>query len=98
MDKELLKQIEDYAEIQFNAEQIADVMDVPEVTAALAGSGKVGKDDKEAILKAAKRGWLRGEADCRKAVKREAENGSASAQKIMLELVWQRQQDEGKEE
>ena len=94
MDRETLQQIEDYAEIQFNAEQIADVMDVPEVTAALTGSGKIGKDDKDTILKAAKRGWLRGEADCRKAVKREAENGSASAQKIMLELVWERKQAE----
>ena len=98
MDKELLKQIEDYAEIQFNAEQIADVMDIPDVTAALTGSGKVDKDIRQAILKAARRGWLRGEADCRKAVKREAENGSASAQKIMLELVWERKQAEDGEQ
>lgn len=95
MTPETLSKIEDCAILQFTGDQIATIVDDSEVTAALTGRGKVSAEVKATVIRVVNRGWLRGEVDCRRAIKAEAEAGSTSAQKLLLELVWSRKNGEG---
>ena len=96
MTQDTIDKIEDCAVLQFTRDQIATIVDDPEVTAALTG-GKASATVKAGAIKAMMRGWLRGEADCRRAIKAEADSGSTSAQKLLMELVWARKNSEGEE-
>lgn len=91
MTPEKLETINGYAVLQFTADEIALIMDDAEVTDALLGKQKRVKAANDAV-RTMRAGWLRGEADCRFAVKRDADEGSQAAQKIMLDIIWQRKE------
>jgi len=99
---EKLKEIELFAELQFTRAQIATLMDDEEITEALGGEkqkgkSKLSKEDAALIIKAVTKGHLKAEAEVRKSIKIQAVQGATNAQKLMLELVWERKQNDTEE-
>ena len=99
---EKLKEIELFAELQFTRAQIATLMDDEDIAEVLGdekpnGKPKVSKEDAAAIIKAVVKGHLKAEAEVRKSIKIQAVQGVTNAQKLMLELVWERKQNDTEE-
>jgi len=99
---EKLKEIEGFAELQFTRAQIAVLMDDDDIAEVLLADPdevqkkklKLSKEDAAAILKAVVKGHLKAEAEVRKSIKTQAVQGATNAQKLMLDLVYERRQSE----
>ena len=101
--KDQLKEIEQFAEMQFCKAEIALMMESDEVNEALSGKKTktkplLSKDDAETIRRAVRRGQLKGEAQVRKAVMTQATQGATNAQKIALDLVMTRKEIDDEDE
>lgn len=95
MTDDELKELEDFASFQFDDAEIAAMFhEYPEVAESL----EIDLSEYDRIQLCILRGRLRSEAETRKAIRDQAKQGSTAAQKLFMDLIQKRKQNEEAEQ